>query len=114
VGRNSTLTVHHKRYKGKPWEVADNDLQTLCERCHDAIGPHQRGGAFYEWFLEDEWRLRLVFEKCPLCGCDEDESHSGVVAFACGHFFTADLPHAGLCFQWQSSHGCGFPYLVLA
>ena len=35
--KNRYLHVHHKRYiKGlNPWEYDDDDLITLCERCHD-------------------------------------------------------------------------------
>ena len=33
----STLNVHHWRYKKDPWEADDNDLTTLCERCHGRI-----------------------------------------------------------------------------
>lgn len=29
-----TLHVHHKRYANNPWDVADDDLETLCEACH--------------------------------------------------------------------------------
>lgn len=29
-----TLHVHHLTYSGKPWEVADINLLTLCDKCH--------------------------------------------------------------------------------
>jgi hypothetical protein len=32
--KNETLHVHHLRYRGEPWEAADEDLITLCESCH--------------------------------------------------------------------------------
>lgn len=32
----NTLHVHHKKYTGNPWEAPDEDLETLCERCHNA------------------------------------------------------------------------------
>lgn len=31
-----TLHVHHKRYRGQPWEAGDADLEVLCEPCHSA------------------------------------------------------------------------------
>ncbi len=30
-----TLTVHHRRYSGKPWETYERDLETLCLPCHE-------------------------------------------------------------------------------
>lgn len=30
-----TLHVHHLKYNGNPWEANNNDLQTLCEDCHE-------------------------------------------------------------------------------
>jgi hypothetical protein len=30
----TTLHVHHKKYRGQPWEALDNDLEVLCEPCH--------------------------------------------------------------------------------
>jgi 5-methylcytosine-specific restriction endonuclease McrA len=29
-----TLTVHHCRYSGEPWEIEDKFLMTLCMDCH--------------------------------------------------------------------------------
>jgi len=31
---NATLHVHHKSYKGEPWEAPDEALTTYCEHCH--------------------------------------------------------------------------------
>lgn len=33
----STLMVHHLKYNGKPWDVADDYLITLCEEHHKAV-----------------------------------------------------------------------------
>ena len=35
----TTLHVHHKRYKrgGKIWDVPESDLVTLCEKCHKRV-----------------------------------------------------------------------------
>ena len=43
-----TLNVHHKVYRGsKPWHAHVGDLQTLCEQCHENLGPHPDGGVWY-------------------------------------------------------------------
>jgi hypothetical protein len=116
----STLHVHHKRYSGKPWEAADDDLQTLCEQCHAAIGPHPKGGVFYEWWIldDDNKMLSIAYEHCPLCGDAKDASHSGIVAFSCGHsFYLSELHGTGIETQWQGTHRdaeCGPPAFVMA
>lgn len=33
----STLHVHHKKYKGDPWDVNNDDLITYCKYCHSII-----------------------------------------------------------------------------
>jgi hypothetical protein len=44
-----TLNVHHKVYRGsQPWHARMEDLQTLCEQCHEELGPHPNGGVWYE------------------------------------------------------------------
>jgi 5-methylcytosine-specific restriction endonuclease McrA len=34
-GNKRTLQVHHLAYQGRPWEVPDSWLLTLCDKCHD-------------------------------------------------------------------------------
>jgi len=48
LSKDRTLVVHHKVYKigRKYWEYDDNDLITLCERCHKC--EHQSKDEFYE------------------------------------------------------------------
>ena len=41
---NTTLCVHHRVYKGDPWEVDLDDLITCCEHCHSLIE-----------YLKDDW-----------------------------------------------------------
>jgi hypothetical protein len=31
---DKTLHVHHKKYKGEPWDIPESDLQVLCKACH--------------------------------------------------------------------------------
>jgi replicative DNA helicase len=33
------LQVHHKQYKGDPWNAPDDTLVTLCANCHERISP---------------------------------------------------------------------------
>lgn len=67
--KESELHVHHKRYKGQPWEAEDDDMQTLCVSCHKQLGPHPKGGVWYER-IENMWEdtCELVIAWCPLCG----------------------------------------------
>lgn len=39
-----TLHVHHKRYRGEPWEALDDDLETVCEVCHDGLHASRKCG----------------------------------------------------------------------
>ena len=55
------LHVHHKRYKGQPWEAKDDDMQTLCIKCHTALGPHPKAGIWYE----GSWSIAI--DHCPTC-----------------------------------------------
>ena len=34
-GGTHRLQVHHKYYDGRPWEVPDSALITLCDICHE-------------------------------------------------------------------------------
>ncbi len=56
-----TLNVHHINYTGDPWEVEDDDAQTLCEDCHKALGPHPKGGVSWDGNF-------FMFSCCPICG----------------------------------------------
>ena len=69
----NTLNVHHRRYRvdRRIWEYDDDDLVTLCRRCHEAVHtpsaptplaahlPESRHG--YRHFVDGLW---LCF-----CGC---------------------------------------------
>ena len=78
TGRN--LCVHHKRYQGLPWEVADEFLQTLCKDCHDALGKHPKGGI---WWTADGG---YSYSHCPMCGSEETRSKGSYdKCNHCGH-----------------------------
>ena len=68
---SSTLHVHHKRYQGELWESPSDDLQTLCETCHSAIGPHPKGGIWWRRAsgeMADPATYRyLHISHCPKC-----------------------------------------------
>lgn len=68
--KSSTLNVHHKRYRGELWESPSDELQTLCDGCHSALGPHPKGGLWYEHYTANDGigdRLRVVISHCPKC-----------------------------------------------
>jgi hypothetical protein len=33
----TTLNVHHKKYKGEPWDIDDSELKTYCYYCHQVV-----------------------------------------------------------------------------
>lgn len=93
---NKTLNVHHIAYHENPWDTPIEDLQTLCEECHDGLGEHPRGGPYYLWETHDlggvwgdscdsagDLCLLVAYRHCPMCGCSKDDSHSGCVGFSC-------------------------------
>jgi len=109
------LHVHHIAYADNPWESPDEDLMTLCEECHSALGPHPHGGCYFSAVpeVEDDWSAAytvIAYRHCPECGCTEDASHSGCVVFACGH--TVDPPPAMGWHDWQQKTPSGDPAYV--
>lgn len=83
----STLHVHHFAYDGKPWEVADEHLQTLCEECHKYLGPHPKGGV---WWIREDTAPGIVISGvfvawCPQCGLSSlKQNHGGFDCDSCG------------------------------
>jgi hypothetical protein len=78
----STLHVHHKTYNGEPWEVGDSFLQTLCERCHQRLGSHPKGGL---WWVKDDDGLPAVFVGwCPNCASFEFADKGEFKCCSCG------------------------------
>jgi hypothetical protein len=60
------LQAHHKRYCGELWESPLDDLQTLCNDCHKDLGPHPKGGVY--WEKDAEYDIMIVlYEHCPSC-----------------------------------------------
>lgn len=99
----STLHVHHKRYCGNIWDSPDEDLQTLCNSCHMALGPHPKAGIWYETICQidarnnvaDNWRnkpqetqkndVAVAVQNCPHCGHREFWSDDGLLkCLTCG------------------------------
>ena len=99
----STLHVHHKRYCGSIWESPAEDLQTLCNECHMALGTHPKAGVWYERICEinktllvaDNWShkqkalddgaVALAVQNCPHCGRHEFSSANGSMdCLSCG------------------------------
>ena len=75
----STLAVHHGAYQGQPWEVDSALLQTLCESCHTALGPHPKGGV---WWTRVDRQPRVLLFWCPLCKCRQF-AMKGSLSFVC-------------------------------
>jgi hypothetical protein len=68
---SSTLHVHHKRYQGELWDSPVDDLETLCESCHSALGAHPKGGIWWQRASRDSshpatYRY-LHIAHCPKC-----------------------------------------------
>lgn len=62
----SLLHVHHCAYDGKPWEVDDALLQTLCESCHAKLGEHPKAGVW--WYRRHDASHAIVhIHWCPIC-----------------------------------------------
>ena len=83
-GHRFRLNVHHKRYRGQPWDAMDDDLQTLCRYCHEALGKHPKGGV---WWGDGGF----VWEQCPVCGSlDLQDKGSYDKCRRCGHRIVPD------------------------
>jgi uncharacterized CHY-type Zn-finger protein len=67
----NVLVVHHIKYRGEPWDIGDEWLQTLCWQCHNILGEHPKAGIAY---VKNTDGLGLVYYHCPNCGmCKESE-----------------------------------------
>jgi hypothetical protein len=40
----TTLNIHHWKYNGDPWEAGDENLSTVCEKCHKTIEKIKKEG----------------------------------------------------------------------
>ena len=77
---DKTLHVHHKKYSGEIWDDDDDALQVLCEECHTALGPHPKGGIWWEGEGE------FVSIHCPMCGSrNTKDKGSFDKCLDCGH-----------------------------
>jgi hypothetical protein len=82
----ATLHIHHMKYIGDvPWDTPDEWLQTLCETCHSALGPHPHGGVWWEW--DDDLDAAIfVCDCCPVCGGRESKDKGSYAkCMSCGH-----------------------------
>lgn len=86
--KTNELHVHHKRYKGQPWQAKDDDMQTLCIKCHTALGPHPKAGIGYD----SDWSIAI--DHCPACKRNQWQVCRGsvcCVAEKCNGFQCDDL-----------------------
>lgn len=106
----ATLHVHHKRYCGKIWDSPPEDLQTLCNVCHAALGTHPKAGVWYEVIskikpevlVADNWRelkkevqedaVAFAVCNCPQCGSHQFGSQNRLLnCLSCG--WSMELSH---------------------
>lgn len=50
-----TLHVHHLKYNENPWEAKGEDLQTLCEDCHNIEKQNNKFKKYIDKKIEDEF-----------------------------------------------------------
>lgn len=81
---NVPLHVHHMRYARQLWSGDPDDLQTLCERCHEALGPHPRGGVRW-YFVRSMGKAFFHRLHCPMCGSDLADGPDGERCAVCHH-----------------------------
>lgn len=95
----TTLHVHHKKYRGEPWDALDHDLEVLCEPCHS--GQHGKSVSPLKVFsvycagkiARSDWRHSL-FNLSLGEGFESfwEEPKANVRAFYAGPYF-ADSQH---------------------
>lgn len=89
--KNITLTVHHKKYAKTLWNVPNEDLQTLCENCHDALGKHPKGGIWWTGSFDGAEGVGYTYINCPICGSkNTKEKGSYDRCMDCGHSIGPD------------------------
>ena len=94
----STLAVHHLKYYSQPWDAPLDHLQTLCESCHAALGPHPKAGVWWDTTIFEDLPtgntskcVGFAFAWCPLCGGDKITER--VICFSCGHIIMPKSKH---------------------
>lgn len=51
---DTTLHVHHLKYKKNPWDVEDEYLQTVCSDCHFIISDAEKLNKKYKYIIGDK------------------------------------------------------------
>lgn len=67
----TTLNIHHKSYRGEPWEQDNSELETLCEDCHGIISIKMDESGKYLTSHNGERFVYYFFEKGIICRRDE-------------------------------------------
>jgi hypothetical protein len=110
------LHVHHKKYKGEPWDVPQDWLQVLCKPCHDGEHFMQERGPLKVYLAgkigHTDWRHQLF----PLrdwwsgdCHDSEEPPKTGPVIevdgikVECGGPFFIGCDHG--CYHGETRHG---------
>jgi len=89
--KSNTLHVHHVLYCGKPWNTPSEYLQTLCEKCHAALGNHRLGGlgfvtiGYTDSDGQNEF-VQLHYLFCTRCGSPDIKAcDDGIGCDSCSH-----------------------------
>jgi len=83
--KDKSLHVHHKKYSGKIYDSQGDDLQTLCEDCHNDLGKHPKGGVWWNRYG------CFCYSHCPICGStNTKEKGSYDKCLDCGHNIAPD------------------------
>lgn len=90
--KKSPLTVHHKEYAKTLWNVPDEELQTLCKFCHEALGKHPKGGIWWTGCFNGGQGVGYSYSHCPMCGNDKNFKDKGSYdkCIDCGHRIVVD------------------------
>jgi len=70
------LHVHHKNYKGEPWEADSDDLESLCAHCHLIISKFK-----YSYIKILKYRISGDQSTPNYCICLDEEGSVDLVSF---------------------------------
>lgn len=96
----TTLHVHHKKYRGEPWDALDNDLEVLCEPCHS--GQHGKRNKTKRFSVYCAGKIGISDWRHSLFDLQFGEGYESLWASDDG---LIQVSYAGPYFA-ESQHGC--------
>ena len=63
--KESTLHVHHLKYNDDPWDVPDDYLIVLCDKCHKNIHKINMPVSVYDMIFKG-WKLKIVLDSITI------------------------------------------------